>query len=324
MLLNIVFVIIGVIMVLVGADKLTDGSVALARIFSIPEMVIGLTIVAFGTSLPEFVVSLVASINNIPAMSVANIVGSNIFNTLVIVGATAITSQIAIPRSTIMKDIPFVLLASIVLFAFAQDSLLNPGAKIDVIDRGDGIALLAFFAIFMYSTIKLATNRVVVPEGIEQTESSVQQMSKIKITIYLIAGLIALIGGGQLFVEGASGIAHGIGISDAVIGLTLVAGGTSLPELATSVIAARKGQSGIAIGNVIGSNLFNIFWVLGACAVVTPLPVTGLTTFDFAMLVISSILFWLFGRTNHTINRVEGVILCGCFIAYISMLLSNL
>ncbi len=324
MLLNIVFVIIGVIMVLVGADKLTDGSVALARIFSIPEMVIGLTIVAFGTSLPEFVVSLVASINNIPAMSVANIVGSNIFNTLVIVGATAITSQIAIPRSTIMKDIPFVLLASIVLFASAQDSLLNPGAKIDVIDRGDGIALLAFFAIFMYSTIKLATNRVVVPEGIEQTESSVQQMSKIKITIYLIAGLIALIGGGQLFVEGASGIAHGIGISDAVIGLTLVAGGTSLPELATSVIAARKGQSGIAIGNVIGSNLFNIFWVLGACAVVTPLPVTGLTTFDFAMLVISSILFWLFGRTNHTINRVEGVILCGCFIAYISMLLSNL
>lgn len=324
MLLNIVFVIIGVIMVLVGADKLTDGSVALARIFSIPEMVIGLTIVAFGTSLPEFVVSLVASINNIPAMSVANIVGSNIFNTLVIVGATAITSQIAIPRSTIMKDIPFVLLASIVLFASAQDSLLNPGAKIDVIDRGDGIALLAFFAIFMYSTIKLATNRVVVPEGIEQTESSVQQMSKIKITIYLIAGLIALIGGGQLFVEGASGIAHGIGISDAVIGLTLVAGGTSLPELATSVIAARKGQSGIAIGNVIGSNLFNIFWVLGACAVVTPLPVTGLTTFDFAMLVISSMLFWLFGRTNHTINRVEGVILCGCFIAYISMLLSNL
>lgn len=324
MLLNIVFVIIGVIMVLVGADKLTDGSVALARIFSIPEMVIGLTIVAFGTSLPEFVVSLVASINNIPAMSVANIVGSNIFNTLVIVGATAITSQIAIPRSTIMKDIPFVLLASIVLFASAQDSLLNPGAKIDVIDRGDGIALLAFFAIFMYSTIKLATNRVVVPEGIEQSESSVQQMSKIKITIYLIAGLIALIGGGQLFVEGASGIAHGIGISDAVIGLTLVAGGTSLPELATSVIAARKGQSGIAIGNVIGSNLFNIFWVLGACAVVTPLPVTGLTTFDFAMLVISSMLFWLFGRTNHTINRVEGVILCGCFIAYISMLLSNL
>ena len=324
MLLNIVFVIIGVIMVLVGADKLTDGSVALARIFSIPEMVIGLTIVAFGTSLPEFVVSLVASINNIPAMSVANIVGSNIFNTLVIVGATAITSQIAIPRSTIMKDIPFVLLASIVLFASAQDSLLNPGTKIDVIDRGDGIALLAFFAIFMYSTIKLATNRVVVPEGIEQTESSVQQMSKIKITIYLIAGLIALIGGGQLFVEGASGIAHGIGISDAVIGLTLVAGGTSLPELATSVIAARKGQSGIAIGNVIGSNLFNIFWVLGACAVVTPLPVTGLTTFDFAMLIISSMLFWLFGRTNHTINRVEGVILCGCFIAYISMLLSNL
>lgn len=311
-------------MVLVGADKLTDGSVALARIFSIPEMVIGLTIVAFGTSLPEFVVSLVASINNIPAMSVANIVGSNIFNTLVIVGATAITSQIAIPSSTIMKDIPFVLLASIVLFASAQDSLLNPGAKIDVIDRGDGIALLAFFAIFMYSTIKLATNRVVVPEGFEQTESSVQQMSKIKITIYLIAGLIALIGGGQLFVEGASGIAHGIGISDAVIGLTLVAGGTSLPELATSVIAARKGQSGIAIGNVIGSNLFNIFWVLGACAVVTPLPVTGLTTFDFAMLVISSMLFWLFGRTNHTINRVEGVILCGCFIAYISMLLSNL
>ncbi len=321
MLLNILFAVLGAALVLLGADKLTDSSVALARRFSMSEMMIGLTIVAFGTSLPELVVSLMASIEGTPAMSVSNVVGSNLFNTLAIVGCTAIVGTIAIPRSTIVKDIPFVLLASIVIFALAMDGLLGEGS--DVIDRGDGIALLAFFTIFMFSTLKLAEGGVVVPEQ-DENEQSVAKPQALWLTLlFLIIGLAALIGGGELFVSGASGIARGLGVSDAVIGLTLVAGGTSLPELATSVMAARKGQSGIAIGNVIGSNLFNIFWILGLCSVVRPLPVVGLTWMDFGMLILSAVLFWLFSRTRHRITRGEGFVLLAVYLGYLAWLIAG-
>lgn len=321
MLLNILFAVLGAALVLFGADKLTDSSVAIARRFSMSEMMIGLTIVAFGTSLPELVVSLTASIEGVPAMSVANIVGSNVFNTLAIVGCTALVGTIAIPHSTIVKDIPFVLLASVVLFALAMDSLL--GAGTDILDRGDGVALLAFFTIFMFSTLKLAEGGVVVPEQPTDNTSAGPQKPLLYSILFLIVGLAALIGGGELFVDGASGIAKALGVSDAVIGLTLVAGGTSLPELATSVIAARKGQSGIAIGNVIGSNLFNIFWILGLCSVVRPLPVMGLTVVDFAVLVLSAVLFWLFSRTRHRITRGEGFGLVAVYVAYLAWLIMN-
>ena len=321
MLLNILFAILGAALVLFGADKLTDSSVALARRFSMSEMMIGLTIVAFGTSLPELVVSLTASIEGTPAMSVSNIVGSNLFNTLAIVGSTALVGTIAIPQSTIVKDIPFVLLASIVIFALAMDSLLGTGS--DVISRGDGIALLAFFTIFMFSTLKLAERGVVVPEQDESEPSEAKPQALWLTLLFLVIGLVALIGGGELFVNGASGIARGLGVSDAVIGLTLVAGGTSLPELATSVMAARKGQSGIAIGNVIGSNLFNIFFILGLCSVVRPLPVVGLTWLDFGMLIFSATLFWLFSRTRHRITRGEGVLLLVVYIGYLAWLIAG-
>lgn len=326
MILDILFVIFGAALVLFGADKLTDGSVGVARRFSISEMVIGLTIVAFGTSLPEFVVSLLASINGSPAMSVGNIVGSNLFNTLAIVGCTALVGTIAIPHSTIVKDIPFVILASVALFAVACDSLLGGSSSADTIGRGDGLVLLAFFSIFMYSTIKLAMNKVVVPPEQNEGETSdiKAPMPVWKMVVFIIFGLAALIGGGELFVEGASGLARSLGVSDAVIGLTLVAGGTSLPELATSVIAARKGQSGMAIGNVIGSNLFNIFWILGACSLIRPLPVEGITWVDFSVLLASALLFWLFSRTRHRITRGEGFILVACYLVYLGWLIYSI
>ena len=322
---EILFVIIGAALVLLGADKLTDGSVGVARRFSISEMVIGLTIVALGTSLPEFVVSLLASINGSGGMSVGNIVGSNLFNTLAIVGCTAMVGTISVPGSTIVKDIPFVILASVILFAVACDQILGESSTADVISRGDGLALLAFFVIFMYSTLKLALNRVVVPEQSEADASGPSESMPIwKMVTFILIGLVALIGGGQLFVEGASGVARSLGISDAVIGLTLVAGGTSLPELATSVIAARKGQSGMAIGNVIGSNLFNIFFILGACSLVQPLPVEGITWVDFSVLLASALLFWIFSRTNHRITRGEGFILLLFYLVYIGWLIMNI
>lgn len=321
MLQNLIFVIVGAALVLVGADKLTDGSVGLARRFGIPELVIGLTVVAFGTSLPEFIVSLVASINGSPAMAVGNIVGSNLFNTLMIVGCTALVCPIVVSRSTVGKDIPFSLLASIVIGALALDSVFGtPTGRVNVLDRADGICLLCFFVIFMKYSLGMARGG----GKSEGDEQSGPQLGSARIAVYIVAGLGGLIGGGELFVEGATGIAQALGVSDAVIGLTLVAGGTSLPELATSIIAARKGQSALAIGNVVGSNLFNVFWILGVCATISPLPVAGLAWTDFALLAASSLLFLLFARTSLRIARWEGFVMAVAFVAYIAYLVSGL
>ena len=325
MFLSIVFVVVGAALVLVGADKLTDGSVGLARRLAIPELVIGLTVVAFGTSLPEFVVSFFASIEGAAAMSIGNIVGSNLFNTLMIVGCTALVCPITVARSTISKDIPFSILASIVLAALALDVYFGTGAN--VLDRGDGIALLGFFCVFMAYTFAIATSPTS-PSGTatsaEGGAESAPEMPTWHIALYLLLGLAGLIGGGELFVQGATGIARSLGVSEAVIGLTLVAGGTSLPELATSIMAACKGQSGIAIGNVVGSNLFNVFWILGACSCVSPLPVQGIEWTDFAVLLLSGLLFWLFSRTQHRILRWEGALLVTVYVAYITYLIAGL
>ena len=321
MFLNIVFAIIGAVLVLIGADKLTDGAVGLARRFNIPELVIGLTIVAFGTSLPEFIVSLMASINHAPAMSVGNIVGSNIFNTLMIVGCSALLYPIVVSKGTIAKDIPLSVLASVVLPALAMDSLISAADGTDILSRGDGIALLGFFAIFMAYSFSIAKSGA--QDGTAD-DAAVPAMSTVRIILYLLLGLAGLIGGGELFVKGATGIARSLGVSDAVIGLTLVAGGTSLPELATSIIAARKGQSAMAIGNVVGSNLFNIFGILGCCAVIAPLPIGGIAWTDFAVLFGASVLFWLFSRSGRHITRLEGLLLCCCYVGYLAWLIYNL
>lgn len=313
----ILYTVIGATLVLVGADKLTDGAVGMASRFGISEMVIGLTIVAFGTSLPEFIVSLLACISNdvsATALCASNIVGSNLFNTLVIAGASAAISPIVISKATVQKDIPLCILASIVLSSVALDTLLS-GGETNMLTRGDGIVLLCFFAIFMAYSFSLAKQK--------ETDSTVNKMSAIRIVLLVVLGLGALIGGGELFVEGACGIARSAGVSEAVIGLTLVAGGTSLPELATSVVAARKGQSALAIGNVVGSNIFNIFYILGMCATVKPLAVTGLTAVDFAVLMASSLLFWLFSRSSYKLSRWEGWTMILAYALYLGWLIIN-
>ncbi|MBQ7442490.1 MAG: calcium/sodium antiporter [Bacteroidaceae bacterium] len=340
MFLNIVITIVGAALVLFGANSLTDGSVALARRFGITELVIGLTVVAMGTSLPEFIVSFMASIGGSAAMGIGNVVGSNAFNTLMIVGVTATVAPIAVGRATVAKDIPFSLLASVVLAALALDTLLTPGSEADMLSRGDGIALLGFFAVFMAYTFAIArsgnadapqpnaaathaaTPTAADGEAAAAPATAAAAMPLWRVVIYIVAGLAGLIAGGELFVRGASGLARGFGVSEAVIGLTLVAGGTSLPELATSVVAARKGQSALAIGNVIGSNLFNIFWILGLCSVVTPMPVAGITATDMAVLIGSGIVFWLFARTKHTIVRWEGAVMAAAYVAYVASLIA--
>ena len=324
MLVDILLILVGAVLVMVGADKLTDGAVGIARRFAIPELVIGLTIVAFGTSLPEFVVSLFASINHSPDLSVGNIVGSNIFNTLMILGATAVVTPIVVERSSVWRDIPFNLLITVVFVALILDSLTDASAP-NRLSRLDGMVLLAFFAFFMYNMLSRARHKSAVSADAGGDDASVSEAPAPvwKLVVLVLIGLAGLILGGEVFVRGARSIAVELGVSEAVIGLTVVACGTSLPELATSVMAARKGSSGIAVGNVVGSNVFNVLWILGACSVVTPLPALGLTIVDYATLLLSMLLFWLFARTGYKITRFQGILLLLVFVAYMVWLVGK-
>lgn len=315
--------ILGVVLVLWGADKLTDGATGLARRFQVNDLVIGLTVVAFGTSLPEFVTSLFAAIKGSSAISLGNVIGSNIFNTLVIVGMTALTRPIWVSKSTLAKDIPFALLSSLVFGVLCLDLWFNATDE-NYISRGDGLILLFFFVIFMYYTFSIARNK---NEGEQVTEASLVQEASMpywKIGLYIVLGLVGLVLGGNLFVSGASGIAADLGVSEAVIGLTLVAGGTSLPELATSIVAAKKGNSAIAIGNVIGSNIFNVFFVLGICSFISPMNATSVSLTDIFILIFSMLLMWGFASTSRKISRWEGLVMVVLYCSYVTYLILNL
>lgn len=319
--MDILFLIGGLLLILLGANGLTDGAASVARRFNIPSIVIGLTIVAFGTSAPELTVSVSSALKGSADIAIGNVVGSNIFNTLVIVGCTALFAPIVISGNTLRKEIPLCILSSIVLLICANDVFLDHGSE-NIISTTDGLLLICFFIIFLGYTFAIAFKSKA--EG-EEIGEEVKQLPMWRSTLYIIGGLGALIAGGSFFVDGASGIARSLGVSESIIGLTLVAGGTSLPELATSIVAALKKNPEIAIGNVIGSNLFNIFFVLGCSATITPLRLTGITNFDLLTLVGASILLWLFGLffAKRTITRIEGSIMILCYIAYTVVLIYN-
>lgn len=315
-MINVLLLVGGLLLILWGANALTDGAASVAKRFNISNLVIGLTIVAFGTSMPEFVISFLSALGGSAELSIGNVVGSNIFNALMIVGVTAIVAPIPVGKGTLSKEIPLCVLSSIVLFLCANDVLIDGGAS-DVISRTDGLLLLCFFAIFLGYTFAIAKN------GDGDEEAVIPGLPMWKSVLFILLGLCALIGGGQLFVNGASGIARSLGVSESVIGLTLVAGGTSLPELATSVSAALKRNPGIAIGNVIGSNLFNAFAVLGASATVSDLPLGGITNFDFLTLIVASVILWIAGffMGKRIITRPEGIFLVLCYIGYTTWLI---
>lgn len=301
--------VLGIIVVLRAADWLTNGSVGLARRMGVPQIVIGLTIVAIGTSMPEFFVSLMSAVNGTPDLAVGNIVGSNIFNALLIVGVAAMVTPITILPSTVKKDIPVAVFASVLLMGMTLDGRIS---------RIDAAILFAFFLVFIWLTLRGAKTG----ESTEDAQTG-KQLTVGKSIWFMLCGLIGLVAGSQVFVSNASALAHTIGISDAVIGLTIVAGGTSLPELATSVVAAKKGNSGIAIGNVLGSNVFNILMILGITGLVLPMTITGITMVDLAMMVVSMVLLWLFSFTKYRIQRWEGVVLTVVFVGYLSWLIVN-
>ena len=308
MLLDVVLIVVGVALVLFGADRLTEGASALARRMNVPEIIIGLTIVAAGTSAPELFVSLVSALKGTPDLAVGNVVGSNTMNAMLIVGCAAMVAPMTISRSTVKKDIPFSVGASVLLILLAVDSFLG---------RVDGIILLLGFAVFMAYTLMQAKTG--------STDEVQAETSPVwKNIVYLVGGLLGLVLGSNLFVDSASSVAYALDISEGVVGLTVVAGGTSLPELATSGVAARKGQSGIAIGDVIGSNVFNILLILGLTATISPMEIEGITTIDMAVMLISVALVWMFSFTRYTVERWEGAVLVGGYLVYLCWLISSL
>lgn len=316
MLLNALWIVVGVVLVLWGADRLTEGAVAVAERLRVPQIVIGLTIVALGTSMPELCVSVVSALKGTPDLAVGNVVGSDIFNALLIVGVAALVAPMTILRSTVFKDVPCALVASVVLLMMCQNDW--------VITRLDGAILFVFFLVFMRLTIKGATSAQPAPQAAEENEASAgkQPMKGWLAGLWMVVGLAALIGGSNLFVGGATEVARALNVSDAVIGLTIVAGGTSLPELATSVVAAKKGNSGIAIGNVLGSNVLNILFILGLTGMISPMHIEGITNVDLYMMLVSTIMIWFFSFTKYTIERWEGAVLVLTFGGYMWYLLA--
>ena len=310
MVIDIVLIVVGIVLVLWGADRLTDGAVAVAQRLRIPEMVIGLTIVGLGTSMPELCISLVSALKGTSDLAVGNVVGSNIFNTLLIVGVAAMVAPITILRSTVWKDMPWSMLAGVLLAVLCFDGCVS---------RLDALILFAIFLIFMGYTLYQAKKG--------KAEMSAEEARSARTPLaaagLIILGLACLVVGSNVFVDAATRVARALNVSDAVIGLTIVAGGTSLPELATSVVAARKGQSAIAIGNVIGSNVFNVLLIIGLTGLFCPMELQGITLIDYAVMTLGMAMLWCFSYTRLLVERWEGAALTAVFATYMAWLLYN-
>ena len=313
---------IGLIAIVKGADWLTDGAASIAHHFGIPTIVVGLTIVAVGSSAPEFVVSVVSAFKGNVDMALGNVIGSNIFNILGIVGITALVMPITIDRRNMKYDVPFVVLSSLFIAITAFDSFFDTTNPVkDSISRSDGLLMLCTFIVFMSYTLSIAQNSKHTKENSEV--SSGKKKPLWKNIMWVIIGLVLLVAGGDGLVEGASGIARWLGVSESVIALTIVSAGTSAPELAASVMAAKKGDTAMALGNVVGSVVFNVFFVLGTSAVIFPLGLGGVTTTDIMVLLASSVILWIltaFGQKTLIITRKEGAILVIMAIAYYTYL----
>ena len=315
--MEILMLVIGLGILIKGADWLVGGAGSIAKRFGVSALVIGLTIVAFGTSAPELIVNLLAAVQGSTQLAIGNVVGSNIANILLILGISAIIYPLSVRSSTVWKEIPLALLAAVVLAALANDLLID-GATTSIISRIDGFVLLAFFAVFMYYTFGIAKQNNDEPE-----EGDVKQLSTLRAIGMTVLGIGALVLGGKLLVDNAITLASAWGMSEAVIGLTVVAIGTSLPELATSAVAAFKKQADIAIGNVVGSNIFNIFWILGISSLITPLPLVAANNFDMLVMIGASLLLFaaLFLGRRHLLERWQGVAFVALYVIYLGVLL---
>jgi cation:H+ antiporter len=325
MTLAIVLLLIGAALIVVGATWFTDGSSLLASRFGIPDYVIGLTIVAIGTSMPELVVSTMSAVRGNSDIAIGNVVGSNTFNVLVILAISALIRPLPVTRGMIRQDVPFMVMACVACLAVAGDVMLGDGTE-GVIGRGEGILLIMFFAIFMFYTL-FAGNGGGAPATMEAKRKRVVARRKNPwlIALMIVVGCTGLVFGADMFLDSAVEIAARLGMSEAVIGVTIVAAGTSIPELAASVAAALKGNTGMAVGNVVGSNIFNIFLILGVSATVHPLTLGGILMGDLLVMIGAAVAVGLFAlsfRKNY-IDRPEGLLMLLMYGGYVWWLLAR-
>lgn len=313
--MDYIYLVVGFLLLIKGADYFVDGSSSIARIFKIPTVIIGLTIVACGTSLPELSVSLTAALEGSNALAISNVVGSNVFNSLIALGMCAFIAPVKVPKSMLRKELPFsVIITGVLLVGLGgyriNDLLAKEGEF--VLSRACGILLLVLFTYFIVSSVRTALHTTVdVTEGEE-----VKAISPTKSGFYILCGIVGIGLGGDLVVNAASAIGAAFGMSQNFIGLTIVALGTSLPELVTSVVAAKKGENDMAMGNVIGSNIFNILLILGVSATVTPIKVDYLAVVDVMLAVLVGVVVYIMAVTKQEVNKKEGVILVALYIAF--------
>lgn len=321
-MLTIILFIIGFLLLIKGADMLVDGSSSLARKYHISDMVIGLTIVAFGTSAPELIVNIFASINGNTDIVLGNILGSNIANILLILGICALITKLPAQTNTVYKEIPFSFLAAALVLFMGLDTFFDK-LPLNMLGRIDGMILIAFFIIFLYYTFGIAKSAEVNSEGSNKELEVANKLNLKKSALYIIIGLTGLVIGGKWIVDGAIEISRYIGLSEAVISLTVVAIGTSLPELATSAVAAYRKQADIAIGNIVGSNIFNIFWILGISAVINPLTFDNNVLIDAGVTMFATFLlfFVMFIGEKKVIQKWQGGLLLFSYIVYVAYLI---
>lgn len=304
----------GIAAIVFSANWLVEGASAIAKRFGISDLVVGLTIVAFGTSAPELTVNVFSALEGSADIAISNVLGSNIVNIFFILGASAIIHPLVMQKNTTWKEIPLSLLAAVVLGIIANDQWIDNNPTGNFVSAIDGLVLLAFFTIFLVYTIEISKN-----QSITSTEEVAVPMPLWKAILFVVLGLLGLYFGGKYFVQAAISIATQLGMSERLIGLTIVAVGTSLPELATSMVAAYKRNADIAVGNVVGSNIFNIFFILGTTALISPLPFSAASNFDIGVTILASLLLLIttftFGRKK--VDRIEGVVFVLLYAGYI-------
>lgn len=316
-MMDYILLIIGFILLIKGADYFVDGSSSVARILKVPTIVIGLTVVAFGTSMPEFSVSVTAAMRGDNDLAVSNVLGSNIFNLLVVLGCCALVNPVQAKWSLLKKEFPFSIFITVILLLLNSDfsviKVLSGGGKF-VLGRWGGILFLVLFLIFLYATVKEALAARNRQETDDEDEYKV--LSPLKSAFYIGCGLAGIVLGGNLVVDSASVIAQRFGLSQTFIGLTIVALGTSLPELVTSVVAAGKGENDLAVGNVVGSNIFNILLILGASATITPIVMDVTAVYDTVILIGASLLVYVAALSKRAIRRNEGVMFLLAYLVF--------
>jgi cation:H+ antiporter len=314
MFLAIFLFVIGLTVLVAGAEFLVRGASSLAQKWGVPAIVIGLTIVAFGTSMPELVVNLFSAFRGATDIAIGNIIGSNTANILLILGISAMIYPLSVKKNTTWKEIPFALLAVVLVFIMGNDSLFD-GVDFNALTRTDGLALIAFFGIFMFYIVSLARQE-------ETSEEKARVYSTWLSTLFTVGGLAALFVGGKILVDNAVILARLAGMSEALIGLTIVAVGTSLPELATSVVAVIRKQNDIAVGNIVGSNIFNVFWILGLTGTILPLPFNSIINFDVLVSITTTLLLFLFlfVGTRRKLDRWQGALFILLYAVYVAYL----